>query len=229
MSWPNQSATLSRTRGLLLALAIASCGCFWQQQSYTTTMVNNFSNYERRAQLDAALSAAYRPPNEFPMWIRPIKPTDPVQVPEERKDLVAWFQDAGAQLEVIVMGSAGPESLLEFQRVAIGNVNTAHLGPTGDQLTPLPPESTNAVYGGQASFERFSGETSRQVGQNAQPVAYNWQYYFAEDGSQKVMIVFVVPQSRFAELQKAMDLSASTLALGSNLAKAEASGLGGTP
>jgi hypothetical protein len=214
---------------LTICSVVPSAGCFWQKDWYTQKMERGFATYAIRKELDDLLGPNFQPAVEFPVIFRPIKVTEPKGVPEDRKDLLAWCQGGDPLVELIVMGSAGNESLAEFRRVAFEALQAKHGGPAPADFAEQPAQEDDSLYGGKITFEFFSIQTQRQVagaqGAPPQAVAYNWLVYFTEDGQQKVMLAYVVPDSKYAELYPAVSRSRQSLAIGARVGVAQ----GGAP
>lgn len=227
MNYRPSRRSIVRLVSLSLCAVVASAGCFWQQGDYTKNMEEGFKTYESRAELGRLLGDAYSPPGEFQMQIRPPKPAGPVQVPEDRKDLVAWFQGGDPILDLVVMGSSGPESLQEFRRVALGNLQAKHAAPAPTDYADREPQIDDSLYptGGKLTFEFCLIESNRQIAAAPAPaVAYDWIIYFTEEGQQKVMLAYIVHAQKYPELFPAIERSRQSLLLGGKVAAAQGGG-----
>ena len=209
-------------RGIaLLVLAISSPGCFWQQKAYTDRMLSEMQNFERRAQLDRLLGPAFDSNTaEFPLWVRPPKPTQLRALTEEQKqqNFLGVFQGGdtgGPLLEFVLIGSAGEESLQEFIQKSFAAMNSAQKGP-GTEVPRRDPATVNSMHGGTTSYEVFSTGGQRQA-PGAAPVGYQWVYYFTEDSRQKLMLAFIVPDSNYSAFTNGMQSCLESVALGSKV------------
>ena len=226
MNTPSKS--LSAFRSLIWAVGLIAVvpGCFWQRDSYTTRMIATFDNWEKLAELDRLLGEPFHPA-EFAMWIRPPKPTQMVQTPEQ---FVVWFQgnDAGgALIEVLVIGSSGQETMDDFRQNAFSALKAAQKWPAQDPSKEVEPQKFQCLHGGETSFDLYHGSGQRQTqtgGAPATPVPYQWLIYFGEEAQQKVMICFIVPDAAYSNFGPALMKCMESLALSSKVGVAEASG-----
>lgn len=228
------SVQFVKASGLALCILLQGSGCWWQQQSYTTLMKDGFLNFEKRAERDRLLGVVFHPPGEFSMWIRPPNPTSIVETPEQ---FLAWFQgsDAGGPLiEVILMGSRGAETLAEFQTNAYTALKAAQKFPPQDPEKVQEPQTFTSMHDNSVmTFDLYQGAGQRQIpaagGAAANPIAYQWLVYFGEEQAQKIMVCFIIPDSKYSDFQKALTTCMESLALAGKVQIAQQGGGGGAP
>ncbi len=136
-----------------------------------------------------------------------------LQVVEPPKGFIGLLRGGYPPVELVVLGSAGAESLAEFQEWAISQLNTAQMGPA---QVPEKIEDVEVAtpFGSTFRMELFVRSRSpRNLSANSVP--YNWLLYFAEEGPQKVMIGYVIPDARYEQFSRALQQSLETLALSS--------------
>jgi hypothetical protein len=207
---------------LSLCVSLLLPGCWWQRDAYTQRMQAQMARFERDAEYDRVLDVPFESVPEFPMWIRPPKPTERRKLDDLEGVFLGLFQGThpgGALIEVLVMGSAGSETMSEFEQKAFEALNKANKG-SGGELKRQDPASVNCMHGGQTSFEVYSGGGARQFQGAATPTNYQWVCYFAEEGTQKVMIAFIVPDNDYTAFADAMVKCLESLALGSKVSAA---------
>jgi hypothetical protein len=191
------------------------------------------TRFEKEAAFDRVLGPAFDGTAEFPMWIRPPKATALRALPPEAEGvLTALFQGnegTSPLIELAVIGSAGPESLSEFQQKAFADLNKAGKVP-GIELKRQDPATVPCMHGGETAFEVFSGGAARQTAASGPPTNYQWVCYFSEDANQKVLLTFIVPDAVYSAFADPMTRCLESLALGSKVAAARTGGtVGGTP
>jgi len=196
-------------------------------------MKDGFANFERRAERERLLGEAFQPVGEFQMWIRPPNPTTRVAIPEALLDqFVTWFQGSdpgGPLIEVIIKGSGGSESIAEFQTAAYAALKAAEKFPLQDPEKVPDPQSFTSMHDNRAmTFDLYQGTGKRQTQGAAAPVDYQWLIYFGEEQTQKIMVCFVIPDSKYSDFQKALTTCMESLALAGKVALALQGG-GGAP
>ncbi len=208
-------------------------GCWWQRDSYTDRMRYTFDNWEKIAELNRLLGPAFESPNtEFPLWFRPPKPTELRGLPAELETVfIGLFQGneaSGNLIEVVIMGSAGTESLQEFEQKSFAALNTAQRGP-GIASSKQESADVACMHGGNTLYEVFSvgGEraVASQTGQAAN-AGYQWVFYFTEEPPQKVLIAFIIPDAQYESFTNALVKSLESLALSSKVGIAQGGGGG---
>jgi hypothetical protein len=186
-------------------------------------MEQTLKNWQIQQKIDSALGDRFDHIEDFTVSIRVPKG---VQALEPPQDFLGLLQGGSPPLEVIIFGSTGQETLAEFQQVAVGKLNQAQKGP-GQAAQPLPDQTVTTLYGNQLQMKLLGANSQRNLapaGAAANSVPYFWHMYFAEEGSQKVMIAFLTPEAKFAEYQEAINLSLQTLALASKFSQAQSQG-----
>jgi hypothetical protein len=208
-----------------LCAALLLPGCWWQRDSYTQRMRSQMDRFEREAEYDRVLGPAFEGTAEFPMWVRPPKLTELRALPAELEGVfLALFQSQGTGplIEFIVIGSAGPESLNEFEQKAFASLNKGGKGP-GGELKRQEPVAVACLHGGETTFDLYSGGAARQLAGAATATNYQWVCYFAEEGSQvnqKVMLAFIVPDDQYTAFSGAMVKCLESLALSGKVSAA---------
>ena len=231
-------ARILRATGLAACILFFGPGCWWQKDSYSSRMRDGFENFEKRAAREAMLGEAFQPAGDFPMWIRPPKPTSLVATPDQFADqFIAWFQgaDAGGPLiEVILKGSAGAETLAEFQQGAFNALRAASKFPPQDpERSQEPPEITSMHDNAKMPFDLYQGVGQRQVpgagGAAGKAAEYQWLIFVGEEQTQKILICFIVPTEKYVEFYRGpLTRCLESLALGGKVATASQTG-GGAP
>lgn len=205
----------------LIIAATLSCGCWWQRDAYTQRMRQQMSRFEQDAVYDRFLGPAFEQGGEFPMWIRPPKATTLRALPKELEGVaLGLFQSDGsaALIEFVAMGSSGTETLGDFEQKSFAAMEKGGKGP-GVELNRQAAAAIRTMHGSDMSFDVFSNGAARQAGSGT-PVNYQWVYYFTEEGSQKVMLAFIIPDSSYATFSETMVKCLESLALGSKVAAA---------
>jgi hypothetical protein len=214
----------------LLCLVLMLPGCWWQRDAYTQRMRAQVERFEREAEYNRVLGPAFEGTAEFPMWVRPPQATEYRATPKELEGLcLGLFQGnlgSGPLIELVIMGSMGSESLGEFQQKSFGDLNKAGKG-LGSELKRQEPASVSCLHGGQTTFEVFSDGAARQLPTGG-PTNYQWVCYFAEEGTQKVMLGFIVPDSDYTAFADPMVKCLESLALSGKVSAAR-SGVSTTP
>lgn len=225
----SSSVRFLRALGLAVCILFLGTGCWWQRDAYTKRMVNEFANFEKRAELDRLLGVEFPAAGEFSMWIRPPKPTSLVQTPEQFLALFQGSDLGGPLIEVIIMGSAGVESLGDFQQNAFNALKGAQKFPQQDPERIKDPQSFTSMHDRSAmSFDLYQGAGKRQIqaagGAAANPIDYQWLIYFGEEQTQKIMVCFIIPDSKYIEFQNALTKCMESLALSGKVAIAQQGG-----
>ena len=241
MSIGRSSARLSRASGVALCLLFLGSGCWWQKDAYTKAMTDGVKSFEKRAQRERLLGPSFDPAGDFQMWFRPPLPTTLVATPEAVADqFVVWFQGSepsGPLIQVLIKGSAGTETLAEFQANAYNSLKAASKFPPQDPEKVQDPQTIYSMHDNSLmTFELYHviGNHSIPPTPGAAPTAVSchWLIYFAEDQTQKIMVCYIIPDSKYipeSDLLAAMTMSLESLALASKVPIARQSGAGGTP
>jgi hypothetical protein len=215
---------------IALSAGVVSPGCWWQREAYTDRMMNEMKVFELRAQYDQYLGDPFQPPGDFPVWIRPPKVTTLRALPKELEGvLLGLFQgnEAGGNLiEFVIIGSVGDETLTDFVQKSMEAMNKAGKGP-GAELSKRDPATVPCMHGGETSFDVYSGGATRQL-PGAAPANYQWVYYFTEEGRQKILLAFVIPDENYTAMTNPMVKSLESLALSSKIGAAT-SGVAAAP
>ena len=228
-----RSVRFLRAYGLAVFILFLGPGCWWQKESYTVRMKDGFANFEKRAERERMLGLAFQPAGDFPMWIRPPNPTILVATPDQFADqFIAWFQgsDPGAPvIEVILKGSAGAESLTDFQQNAYNALKAAQKFPAQDPER-IDPQSFASMHDNSVmAFEQYQAGGKRQVQGAASTVDYQWFIFFGEEQTQKIMVCFIVPESKYVEFYRGpLTKCMESLAMGAKVPLAVQTG-GGAP
>lgn len=233
-----RSVRFLRAFGLAVCILFLGSGCWWQQESYTKRMKDGFATFEKRAERERLLGVAFQPAGDFSMWIRPPNPTIKVATPDQFFDqFIVWFQGSdpgGPLIEVILKGSAGAESLAEFQQNAFTALKAAQKFPAQDPDRIPDPQSFTSMHDNSVmSFELHQGTGKRQVaaagGAAGNPIDYQWLIYLGEDQAQKVMVCFIIPDTKYIEFQKALTTCMESFAFAGRVPLAQQSGGGAAP
>jgi hypothetical protein len=193
-------------------------------------MRDGFASFEKRAERERVLGVAFDPA-EFTMWFRPPKPTLQVQTPEPFLSLFQGSDAGGPLVEVVLMGSTGAESLAEFQQNAFTALKAALKFPDQDPDRIPDPQSFTSMHDNSVmTFELHQGAGKRQIqpagGGAANALDYQWLIYFGEEQTQKLMVCFIIPDSKYIEFQKALPPSMESIAFASKVPIARQSGGG---
>jgi hypothetical protein len=219
------SVRFLRVPGLALGILFVGSGCWWQKNSYTNSMNAGFASYAKRAERERMLGPAIQPEGDFAMSIRPPNPTTLVQTPPP---FLLWFQTTDATqplVELLIMGSGGMESLAEFQQTAFNALKAAAKFPPQDPDRIDPLEVTSMHDNSKMTFEQFQGAGNRQLQQGAAPVGYQWFIFFGEDQSQKIMLCYIIPDSKYPDFYRdELRLSLESLALATKVSLAAGGG-----
>lgn len=203
------------------ALVLVVGGCFWQQQNYTEQMEVTTKNYAAIQRLNAMLGDGVTA-SESAFYIRPPKPA--VSVAPSQGIAVQFEGGTGEGLmEVIVVMSNAGETVAEFMGQALATLNTIGKGPGNAQIASLQRQ-LDSHYGGIISFELRQAAANRQIGQAT--ISTEWQIYFTDEATQKVMIAYLFAASKHAEVGDAIDASLSSVALASKFSQATGGGGG---
>jgi hypothetical protein len=207
----------------MLGTALLACGCWWQRDNYTNVMRAQMSRFARDAEYDRLLGPAFELGGEFPVWVRPPLPTSLRALPADLEGVFLGLfqgnQGGGPLIEVVLMGGAAVDTTSEFQQKAFAALATAGKGPGGD-LTKQEPATVTCMHGGTSQFEVFSGGAKRTLPGSAAPVDYQWVCYFTEEGTQKLMLAFIIPDADYSNFGNAMVKCLESVALAGKVSAA---------
>jgi hypothetical protein len=224
--WIQSGRSTRVYRAFLLIVASSLLnGCWWQRDSYTARMQQRMSRFEKDAEYDRLLGDPFDGTADFAIWVRPPKATTRRALPAELEGAaIGLFQGTegtSALIEVIITGSAGPESLGDFEQKSFAALNKAGKGPSSE-LKRQDPAEVPCMHGGTTAFEVYSGGAARQVAGAAAATNYQWVCYFAEEGAQKIMVAFIVPDDIYTAFSPAMIKCLESLALAGKVSVARA-------
>ena len=163
-----KSVRTLRVLGLAVCILFLGSGCWWQKESYSNRMKDGFANFEKRAERERLLGVYFQPAGDFSMWIRPPNPTSIVATPDKfAEQFIVWFQGSdpgGPLIEVILKGSAGAESLAEFQQTAFKSLRDAAKFPPQEPDRIPDPQSFSSMHDNSPmTFELYQGAGKRQI------------------------------------------------------------------
>jgi hypothetical protein len=192
-------------------------------------MKDGFANFERRAERERLLGLAFDAAGDFSVWFRPPNPTSLVATPEQFLALFQGSDPNGPIIEVILMGSGGAESLAEFQANALNALKATQKYPAQDPDKIQEPQSFTSMHDNSVlTFDLYQSAGKRQIqaagAAAASPLDYQWLIYFGEEQPQKIMVCFIIPDSKYSEFQKALTTCMESLALGSKVPAARQGG-----